>query len=189
MQFSDSDLYIRQLKVSDINNRYIKWFSDDDVTEFLEARNISIAESKSYLKNGHLTGMYYLFAICLVKDDLHIGNIKIGPIKRKEGISDLVTVIGDKNYWGKGVASIAIRKAIKLGFDEGKIRKFVASINSLNIGSVNAYMKAGFKKEATVYNYFYNKIDNKVLLSDKIFVSCENKKYDMQYLKNWKPFT
>ena len=43
MQFSDSDLYIRQLKFSDINNRYIKWFSDNDVTEFLEARNISIA--------------------------------------------------------------------------------------------------------------------------------------------------
>ena len=100
MQFSDSDLYIRQLKFSDINNRYIKWFSDNDVTEFLEARNISIAESKSYLKNGHLTGMYYLFAVCLVKDDLHIGNVKIGPIKKlKSSISKGLLIFLNSNIF------------------------------------------------------------------------------------------
>ena len=36
-------------------------------------------------------------------NDLHIGNIKIGPIKRKDGKSDLVTVVGDNSYWGKEV--------------------------------------------------------------------------------------
>ena len=36
-------------------------------------------------------------------NDLHIGNIKIGPIKRKDGISDLFTVVNDNSYWGKGV--------------------------------------------------------------------------------------
>ena len=169
MQFSDSDLYIRQLKFSDINNRYIKWFSDNDVTEFLEARNISIAESKSYLKNGHLTGMYYLFAVCLVKDDLHIGNIKIGPIKRKDGISDLVTVIGDDYYWGKGFAKYAIISAIDIGFNQGGIRKFSASINSLNIASVKAYTSAGLKKEATIKNYFYAKNHDKEGFIEPIF--------------------
>ena len=112
MKLDFKDIYIRPLKVSDINIRYINWFSDLNVTEFLEARNITIEDSKSYLINGYKTGQYYIYAICLDKKDLHIGNIKIGPIKRKEGISDLVTVIGDKEYWGKGAASIAITKAI-----------------------------------------------------------------------------
>ena len=189
MKLDFKDIYIRKLEVSDINSRYIKWFSDSNVTEFLDARNINIDESKSYLINGCKTGKYYIYAICLDKNDLHIGNIKIGPIKRKDGISDLVTVIGDKTYWGKGVATIAISKAIELGFKKGNIRKFVASINSLNMGSVNAYLKGGFKKEAVIKNYFYNKINTNIILSDKIFVGCENKNYDMEVLKNWKPFT
>ena len=189
MQFKKNDIVLRLIKESDITERYLSWFSDKAVIQFLEVNNLKKEEVLDYIKLGIKNKTYFMFAVCIADNGLHIGNIKIGPIKHKYFVTDLVTVIGDKNYWGKGVASIAIRKAIKLGFDKGKIRKFVASINSLNIGSVNAYIKAGFKKEATIYNYFYNKIDNKVLLSDKIFVSCENKKYDMQYLKNWKPFT
>ena len=81
MKLGFKDIYIRPLKVSDINIRYINWFSDPNVTEFLEARNITIEDSKSYLINGYKTGQYYIYAICLDKKDLHIGNIKIGPIK------------------------------------------------------------------------------------------------------------
>ena len=187
MKLDFNDVYIRLLRSSDINKRYISWFSDITVTRFLEARNLTIEDSKSYLQKGHDTGNYYIYAICLTKNDLHIGNIKIGPIKRKEGISDLVTVIGDKNYWKKGIASISISKAIEIGFNKAKIRKFIASINSLNISSINAYIKGGFSKEAIISNYFYNKIDSKIIMSDKIFVSCNNDKYDMEILKTWKP--
>ena len=120
---------------------------------------------------------------------MHIGNIKIGPIKRKEGISDLVTVIGDKNYWGKGIAAIAIKKAVELGFQKGGLRKFSASINSLNIGSIKAYIKGGFMKEGVIPNYFYNDINNIISISDKIFVGCESKNYDMNVIKSWYPFS
>lgn len=187
MKLEFNDIYIRLLSSSDINERYISWFSDVDVTRFLEARNLTIEDSKSYLQKGHDTGNYYIYAICLSKNDLHIGNIKIGPINRKEGISDLVTVLGDKNYWYKGIASISISKAIEIGFKKAKIRKFIASINSLNIGSINAYIKGGFKKEAVITNYFYNKMDKNIIVSDKIFVSCSNDKYDMYTIKTWKP--
>jgi len=120
---------------------------------------------------------------------LHIGNIKIGPIKRKDGVSDLVTVLGDQDYWGKGIAAIAINKAVDLGFTEGKIRKFSASINSLNIGSIKAYLQGGFTKEAVIPNYFYNKNNSVITPSDKIFVGLENKHYDMHILRNRAPFS
>ena len=189
MKLDFKDIYIRPLEIADINDRYINWFSDSNVIEFLEVSHITKEDSKLYLINGYKTGTYYIYAICLNKNNLHIGNVKIGPIKRKEGVSDLVTVVGDKKYWGKGVARIAIFKAIELGFEEGNIRKFVASINSLNLGSIKAYLKAGFKKEAIIKNYFYNKIDKNIVLSDKVFVSCENKKFNMKVLEIWKPFT
>ena len=38
-------------------------------------------------------------------------------------------------------------------------------------------------------NYFYNKIENKVIISDKIFVGCENNNFDMDLLKKWRPIS
>ena len=187
MSLELNDIYLRLLRPSDINERYISWFSDVSVTKFLEARNITIEDSKAYLQKGHDTGNYYIYAICIADNDLHIGNIKIGPIKRHEGISDLVTVIGDKGYWRKGIASLSITKAVEIGFKKAKIRKFIASINSLNISSIRAYKKGGFKEEAIITDYFYNKTENNIIMSDKIFVSCNNHKYDMETLKIWKP--
>ena len=66
-------------------------------------------------------------------------------------------------------------------------RKFIASINSLNISSIRAYKKGGFKEEAIITDNFYNKTENNIIMSDKIFVSCNNHKYDMETLKIWKP--
>ena len=46
------DIYIRPLKLKDINSKYVSWFADLEVTEYLEAKNISISQSKEYLING-----------------------------------------------------------------------------------------------------------------------------------------
>jgi len=183
-----NDIYIRPLLKEDITERYLSWFKDDLVTKFLDARNLSKEEVLNYLKYGKESRSYYIYAICIKHNDLHIGNIKIGPIKRKDGISDLVTVIGDHTYWGKGVARYAIMHAVNIGFNQGGIRKFSASINSLNTSSVKAYTRAGLKVEAVIKNYFYNKVGNKIIISDKIFVGCENKNFNMDIIEDWSPF-
>ena len=180
------NIYLRPLEKKDINKRCLSWFTDKKVTKFLESRNITAKESKSYLEVGINTGRYYLLAICYSITDLHIGNIKIGPIRREDGVSDLVTVLGDKNYWGRGIATSAIREAVKIGFIDGGIRKFIASIDSLNIASLNAYLSGGFQIESKIKNYFFHKNQGNICFSDKIFVSCENEEYDMELLKNWK---
>ena len=56
-------IYLRPLEKKDINDRYISWFTDSEVIKFLEARNITKNESKSYLEFGKNTGNYYLLAI------------------------------------------------------------------------------------------------------------------------------
>ena len=182
---NSNNIYLRPLEKIDINERYISWFVDEEVTKFLKARNISKKESISYLQEGIKTKKYYILAICHCKTNLHIGNIKIGPIRREDGLSDLVTVLGDKNYWGQGIASLAIKMAIKIAFQEGGIRKLIASIDSLNKASLKAYLNGGFKIETKIIDYFFHKEERISYFSDKIFVSCENKNYDMQRIKSW----
>ncbi|MHA1567295.1 MAG: GNAT family N-acetyltransferase, partial [Alphaproteobacteria bacterium] len=102
-------VYLRPLSEQDIDARYIAWFADPDVTRFLDARNITAEESIAYMHAGRETGRYFMFAICTTHDHVHIGNLKVGPIHPRHATSDLVTLIGDRDSWGKGYAREAIR--------------------------------------------------------------------------------
>jgi len=186
---NDFDILIRPLKLRDINKNYISWFSDIKVTEYLKARNIFIKDSETYLKQGIKDCSYYIYAICDKSSKAHIGNIKIGPIRRLDGISDLVTLIGDKSYWGKGIASKAIKMIIQNAFYEGGIRKFSASIDSNNVASLKAYQKAGFKVEAKLNFFFCHYSRDDRTYSDKLYVVINNLEYDLKKLKNWKPIS
>ena len=98
----------------------------------------------------------------------------------------MVTVIGDKNYWGRGLATLAIKEAVRIGFKEAGIRKFVASLDSLNLASLKSYLKGGFQIETKIKKYFIHENNGNIFFSDKVFVSCQNKQYDMKLLSEWK---
>ena len=183
------DILMKPLKLKDINSKYVSWFADSEVTEYLEAKNISISQSKQYLINGILERTYYIYAIWDNTKNIHIGNIKVGPIRRSDGVSDLVTVIGDKKYWGKGIASKAINNIKEKIFIESGIRKFVASIDSFNLGSINAYKKAGFKKEANLKDFFVHKTKDKIFFSNKIYVGAHNIKFNFKKFNKWEPIS
>ncbi|PPR15617.1 MAG: hypothetical protein CFH33_01346 [Alphaproteobacteria bacterium MarineAlpha9_Bin3] len=183
------DIYMRPLTLKDINSKYVSWFADSEVTEYLEAKNISISESKEYLINGIIQRSYYIYAIWDNTKNIHIGNIKVGPIRRSDGVSDLVTVIGDKKYWGKGIASKAIKNLKEKVFLDSGIRKFVASIDSFNLGSINAYMKAGFKKEANIKDFFVHKTKDEIFFSNKIYLAANNFKFDIKKFNKWEPIS
>lgn len=165
-------VYLRSLRKTDINNEYLDWFNESQVTQFLEIKRKDISKKIviDYIETGRKTKTYFMYAICLTENKKHIGNLKIGPIIHKHKISDLVTVIGDKNYWGQGLASEAIKLGIELAFKKHKIRKLSAGIYSGNIGSIKAYKKAGFVIEGRLKDQF---MKNKTFY-DKILVGCFN---------------
>jgi len=167
-----SQIFLRELSESDITDDYLFWFRDDDVTKFLEVDGKSLTKEKvvNYIREGKSTGTYFMYAICLSESKQHIGNLKIGPINKKHNISDLVTVIWNKKYWGKGFATEAIRMGIRLAFEKYGIRKLSASIHSDNIGSIKSYTEAGFFIEGKLKNHYY--VDGKYC--DLIMVSCFN---------------
>ena len=175
------EIYLRPLKESDISERYLNWFSDKTVTEYLEVYGLKKNECIDYLKLGINTKEYFLFAIVCKEKNLHIGNIKIGSIKRKYAISDLVTVIGDKKYWGKGIATKAILQAKEIAFNIAGLRKLSASIDSLNVNSLKAYQKAGLVIEAKIPRYFMHTKEESIEYSDKIFVGCINSNYKSEF--------
>ncbi len=170
-------VFLRPLTESDITDSYVAWFRDPEVTRFLDARDISRNDAIEHLRRGQIGKAWLLYAICKA-DGRHVGNLKIGPILWRHMTSDMITVIGDRSVWGQGCAREAIRLGIDIAFSELNIRKLSASIDSLNAGSIEAYIAAGFHIETRLKDQFVDRAAAPMQLSDKIYVACFNSDFD-----------
>ena len=54
-------------------------------------------------------------------------------------------LIGNKDYWGKGITTKALKKLIQFGIKELAIKKFVAGYYSNNEASARVFKKCLFK--------------------------------------------
>lgn len=144
-------IVIRELKPVDISEAYCRWMNDPEVNRYLESRfaNHSLKTLNEYLisldKDKNIQ-----FGIFTQEANEHIGNIKIAGIDKTHKRADLGLVVGEKKYWGKGVASAAIALACEFAFRKLGLHKVTASMYANNVGSYKAFEKCGFKK-AGVY--------------------------------------
>ena len=100
---------IRSLTISDINEKYCSWMNDKDVNRYLESRLIfwDIKKLRAYYREKEKNDIF--LAIIDKSTNEHIGNIKISSIDMNNKRAELGLMIGNKKYWGKGVASEAIK--------------------------------------------------------------------------------
>lgn len=166
-------IFLRLMQESDVTERYLAWFRDNEVTKFLESKHITSEDALEFLRWGQRTQRRFVYAICLEENGLHIGNVKIGDIQRRAMLSDLVTVIGDRDWWGKGIAANAIRLGTEIAFSTYGICKLNGGIESGNIGSLKAYLRAGWVQEAVLHAQ-YGQADG---LHDRLVVSCFNPRF------------
>jgi [ribosomal protein S5]-alanine N-acetyltransferase len=165
-------IYLRELIHDDVTEQYLSWFRNNEVTSFLEVdgKKLTKKDVTDYIDLGNASGSYKMLAICVEETHQHIGNLKIGPINFKHLVADLVCVIGDQSFWGKGLATEAIRLGNQKAFDEFKIRKLHGQIYADNMGSIKAYCKAGWIIEGVIKGRYL--VNGQPM--DQILVSCNN---------------
>ena len=149
-----SRLLLRALVFSDLNVNYLGWLNDPLVNRYLETRFLpqSIESLQAYWQAHRDDPTSPWFAICLVDDGSHIGNIKLGPIQWLHRRADLSLFIGDRSCWGKGYASEAIALVRDWAFCELDLQKLNSGICSGNIASRRAFEKCGFELEGVLRN-------------------------------------
>lgn len=140
-------IYLRILEEFDVNDHYVKWLNDYEVTKFTESRfkphTIESLKSEigSMINNNNIT-----FAIVEKEKNKHIGNIKLGNINWIHRYAEIGLIIGEKDYWGKGIAREAIGLVVDYAFKGINLRKLNAGIYINNVGSIKAFQKCGFKQ-------------------------------------------
>lgn len=145
-------VYLRPISMDDCTEEYVNWLNDPEVNQFLETRwTIQTIETiKEYVYGMINDKKSLLFAIIVCDNDLHIGNIKIGPINEHHLHADISYFIGNKNYWGMGIATEAVGLICNYGINDLKLHKLCAGAYSLAIGSCKVLEKNGFVKEGVL---------------------------------------
>ena len=86
------------------------------------------------------------------KKSSHVGNIKIGPINFIHKTSDISYFVGDEKHRGRSIASIAIKKILRIAKKKFKLKKITAGFYQDNFASKRVLKKNGFSKEGELKN-------------------------------------
>lgn len=151
-----ADVYLQAISESDASDEYVQWLNDPLVNQYLETRfhQQDLASVIDFINSILNNPAEHLFTIRLKNSDKHIGNIKIGPINSHHNIGDVSLFIGDKDSWGKGIATQAISLISQYSFEYLNLRKLCAGAYKANVGSTKAFLKAGFVKDGVLANHY-----------------------------------
>ena len=152
-----------------MTDEYLSWVNNKEVKKYLEinSNSFSMLELKKYVEKTLLSSSSVFLAIEDAISGKHIGNIKLGPIDYKHNNAPIGIMIGDKNYWGRGIASEAIMLLSDYAFRELHLHKIYAGFYSLNIASMKTFLKSGFSQEARLVEHclYEGRYIDKVYLS------------------------
>ena len=156
--------YLRELKEEDASQEYCNWLNDPEVNKFLETKKTTIEELKQYIKEKRENPDCLFLGIFLKDTNKHIGNIKLEPVDFENKKATLGILIGDKNYWGRGICTEAVKLLVDYVFENLNLEKVDLGVISENKAAINCYLKAGFRikkieQRAIKYdNRFYDKV-------------------------------
>ena len=142
-------IYLRPMRTSDINQRYLSWLNDTEVTRYVDAGFFPVTKRDlyEYYRKIKSSKTDIMFAIVENKHRKHIGNIKLGGINWIHRFADLGIMIGDKESRGKGYGTEACRLVLEYAFKRLNLNKVFLGCHSNNTAALKAYKKAGFRVE------------------------------------------
>ena len=98
------------------------------------------------------------YRCAILADGVYVGNIYLTDIG--DGCATYHIFIGDRDYWGKGIAREASLQIIDYGFKELKLDKIFLEVRKQNERAVRLYLSIGFVILADCDEWVRMKISN-----------------------------
>ena len=150
------DLIIRKLEPKDAEISW-KWRNDPEIWKYTDRSHnnfITKEIEQAWIEQGFAQANNKRFAICVGKDQKYIGNVHLNIDDNDEASYHIF--IGDKEYWGRGIASKATSWLIEYTHQELHLKKLIAKVHKDNQASLGFLTKSGFRKiEKTLGNFVW----------------------------------
>ena len=168
-------LYLKEIQIEELTDSVMAWFADKDLMKFYTNSKKTITKDSliASIEKGKAEGTVYTYGIYSIQGDILIGTVKLGPINKVHKTSDLATLIGNRDFLGKGLAPEAIKLGNQLAFSVFDLRRLATSMYFSNIASIKAYVRAGWLVEGRLKGYYC--VNGKS--EDQILAGCFNPKY------------
>jgi ribosomal-protein-alanine N-acetyltransferase len=166
-----SRLQIVQLGPAEMDDSFVAMYSNEDGRNdhFRKSGDaLTQVELQAFCARGIEEDNCFYFAVRTLEDNQLVGSIRLGVIDRKNGTSDLVTLIGHTANRGRGYGSEAVGLGNRAAFERHGVRKLHSSIMADNVASLRAYLRAGWVEEGTLREHLI--VNGKPM--DLVLVSC-----------------
>lgn len=133
--------------------KYIGWLRDYDVIKTINridyVRPVSQSEVREYCDHLMTSHNDVFVAVHRISDDAFIGTVKAGNINWRTRVADIGVLIGDKDAWGQGIATDALRTLCTYLFERLDMRRLTCGVMAVNPAIQRVFEKLGFQHEGT----------------------------------------
>lgn len=151
---------------------FAKWGRDSEFVRLLDAdpaRLLSVDKYKEWFekdlveqqKNDEL-----FFLIRTLEEDLTIGLIGLNGIQWVHGDAWVGIGLGEREYWGEGYGTDAMRILLRYAFEELNLHRLSLSVFEYNSRAIRSYEKVGFVIEGRA----------------RQFLNRDGRRYDMIFM-------
>lgn len=131
----------------DINDaeKYTIWLNDQEVLNNLSLSStvITVEEEKVLLSS---LSKEHNYGIIDSSTEQLIGNVGLMSINHIHQSAEIGIFIGNKDYWGKGFGTEALRLLIDFAYQTLNLHNIMLRVYSYNKRAISCYEKVGFKK-------------------------------------------
>jgi len=138
----------------------VRWARDSEYMRLLDS-NVSAPVSAKKITEWVEKDMEkdpppeYIFMIRALEDERLIGVIGLGGNFSPHGEAFVGIGIGERELWGKGYGTDAMRVILRYAFSELNLRRVVLDVFEYNPRAIRSYEKAGFVHEGRVRQYLH----------------------------------
>lgn len=131
---------------------FSRWSLDSEYWR-LSASDAALPRSAKLIKEwlekelGKDNPQLFMFAIRRLEDQQLIGEIDLDGVLWTHGESFVGIGLGEREYWGKGYGTDAMRVILKYAFSELNLYRVSLNVFDYNPRAKRSYEKAGFKEE------------------------------------------
>ena len=151
-------VYLRALERCDVE-RMQKWINDPQIGEFLVFHfPYSLDQEMAWFDNKQKPNdRGVVLGIVDRETDRHIGNVGLHGIDWVNSVAEIGIMIGEKEYWSRGLGTDAIETMLRYAFSDLNLEKVFLRVYGFNKRAIRSYEKCGFVVEATLRDDVFKK--------------------------------
>jgi RimJ/RimL family protein N-acetyltransferase len=131
-----------------------RWNRDSEYQQLLSARPAYMWSEKMVKEWFSKPEPFsFNFAIRALPEDKLIGTLGLDSVDWTSRNCWVGIGIGERDYWGKGYGTEAMRLALRFAFEELNLNRVSLDVFQYNERAIHSYEKAGFRHEGTIHGW------------------------------------